>query len=102
MIKMNKLTPNFGATEFEVISKSGSELQIQDEEGRVYRRNTAHAKVVPMDVDTEREEEKEEEGATDKQAVVGSNNENMKQRQKPALSTRVLPKRNAKRPERYQ
>ncbi|XP_055700122.1 uncharacterized protein K02A2.6-like [Phlebotomus papatasi] len=47
VISGNKLTPNFGSTEFKVIEKSGSRTKIQDVASKkIYERNSSHLKKV--------------------------------------------------------
>lgn len=50
MAKSHKLTPNFGAGEFEIVNRSGGELLVRSgDTGKEYRRNIVHVKKIPDD-----------------------------------------------------
>ena len=59
LVKGNKTTPNFGATEYEIIQRSGSDLLVRsDDTGKEYRRHITHVKKIiptpsPLDTTTD-------------------------------------------------
>lgn len=53
--KKSKLETNFNRREFEIITKNGEELLLQDKEGILMKRNTAHVKKLPEEITPSKE-----------------------------------------------
>lgn len=46
MVKHNKATPEFGSADFTVVARKGSDVMVESETGKTYRRNVTHLKRV--------------------------------------------------------
>ncbi|XP_058449428.1 uncharacterized protein K02A2.6-like [Malaya genurostris] len=93
MIRENKLTPLFDPTPAEVIDVQGNAATIRTPEGQEYRRNCAHLKLIPMELNAENSKNQaENHDQLQKERVAEGDS-------LPTMSTRS--RRTTKKPKRY-